>query len=261
MIRSALTRCAPLLLALTLTACASAPRQTEPAVLPPELDARDPLAATMLLQQGETLMTEGKTAEAKAKFEAALKMQPKNPTIYNLLGVAELQSKNPPRALQLFTDALQLAPSYSDARNNRGTAYLQLGQWAMAEADYLGVLSDRTYANRDGVYFNLGGLYFQRGNLAAAEENLRKASSPSGPIEALLLLGQVEERLGKTESAEVALREAMSRAPERPDAVLALAQLLDRLGRADEARELYKKVLTIAPNSPQADVARAHAGS
>lgn len=219
-------------------------------------DARDPLAAMRLLQLGQSMVAEGRLAEGIAQFKKALRLQGANPTIHNVLGVAELQQGNSAQALEDFNRALELAPSYLDARANRGSAYLRLGQVALAEADFLAALADPAYANRPGVYFNLGALYFARGNLAAAEENLKRATLPVGSVDAYMLLGKVEERLGKVETAEVAYRGAHSRGPERPDAALALGEFLASRGRTSEAQELYRQVIEVAPSSAQAK--RAH---
>jgi len=243
----ALTLC---LLVAVLAACASSTRQ--PAAIPEEIDPADPMAGTLLMQQGQALVAQGRVAEGVAKYLAALQLQPTNPTVHNLLGRAELERGNATAALAAFNRALQLAPSYSDARNNRGAAYVALGQFAAAESDFLTVLADQYYANRPGVHFNLGSLYNARGNLAAAEENLRRAAIPAGPVEAFVLLGSVEERLGKLDLAESAYRDAMLRAPERVDVAMSLAALLDRSGRRDEARALYERVVSIAPGSPEA---------
>ena len=240
---------------LLLGACASS--ESARVNLPPGIDPKDPLAATMLMQQGQALVAEGKIPDGLARFKTALALQPKNPTIYNLLGMAELQGGKPAKALDAFNTALTLAPQYSDARNNRGAAYVQLGQYAMAEADFLAVLGDPTEANRAGVYFNLGSLYFSRGNLAAAEENLRRAAVPTGPVEAYFMLGQVEERLSQPARAEAAYRDAMTRAPERADIVFALGKLLQAEGRKDEAAALFRRVIALAPGSAQARQAQA----
>ena len=246
----------PLAAVVLVAACTSSASQR--AAANPDVDPRDPLAGTRLMQQGQALVAEGRTEEGLERYRTALAIQPKNPTIHNLIGVAELQERNAAKAMESFNRALALAPQYADALNNRGAAYVQLGQLAMAEADFLAVLSDTSYANRASVYFNLGSLYLSRGNLSAAEEDLRRAAVPSGPIEASFLLGQVEERLVKPELAEAAYRSAMERAPERPDIALALGMLLQSLGRKDEARDVFRRVVSLAPDSPEAKQARAH---
>jgi tetratricopeptide (TPR) repeat protein len=248
--------------AVILLALAAGCRSTPPPAKAADntINPDDPLAATFLMRQGENLVAEGKFADGIAKYDAAAKLQPRNPTVHNLLGLAELQSGDAVKALEQFNQALALAPGYSDARNNRGAAYVRLGQLSLAEADFLAALTDNTYENRAGVFFNLGSLYYGKGNLPAAEENLKRAATAAGPVEAYILLGKVEDRLGKPELAEAALRTAMSRAPERPDAPLALALLLQEQGRSQDARDLFAKIVALAPNSPEAAQARAHLG-
>lgn len=242
---------------VAVLSCASAGAPARRAELPPEINADDPLAPTQLMQQGQALVREGRIEEGRARLQAALGLQPANPTIHNQLGLAEMAGGQPARAIEFFTRALQLAPAFSDARNNRGAAYMQLGQFSLAEVDLLQALGDRYYPNRAGVYFNLGSLNAARGSLNAAVENLRRAAGPTGPIEAYLLLGEVEERLGRPELAESTLRDGVSRAPERVDLALALGSFLDRHGRPSEARPYFEKVVTLAPGSPEAEQARA----
>ncbi|MCS7183633.1 MAG: tetratricopeptide repeat protein [Thermoanaerobaculum sp.] len=227
------------------------------AALPPGLDPSDPLAATVLLREGETMLRDGRTEEALDRFQAAASLQPANPVVHNFLGLAYLAKGEPASAVDAFSRALSFAPAYTDARNNRGIAYRALGQLALAESDFLAALQDLTYANRSGVFFNLGALYLAQGKLEAAEENLRRAATATGPPEAYLLLGEVQERLGKVGAAEEAYRKGMQRAPERADLPLRLATLLLNLGRGTEARELLQKVVELAPGSPEASQARA----
>jgi type IV pilus assembly protein PilF len=245
-----------LLLLAVLAACASsAPKR--PVSTAPDVDSKNPLSATVLMQQGQVLFSEGKFKEGMERYDQALKLQPDNPVLHNLIGMGELQQGRATQALDAFNRALQLAPKYSDARSNRGAAYVQLGQFSMAEADFLSALADNTYANRSGVLFNLGSLYLARGNLPAAEENLRRATIAAGPVDAYFLLGQVEERMGKRALAETAYRDAVARAPERPDILFALAKLLDAEGNKNEARDLYRRIISLAPDSPEAGLARA----
>lgn len=231
-----------------------------PQELAPEIDPNDPLAPTLLMRQGQGLVAEGRVEEGLVRFRAALKLQPNNPTGHNLLGMAELQRGDAAKALEAFNRALAIVPFYTDARNNRGAAYAQLGQLALAEADFFAALGDLTYANRSGVYFNLGSLCLSRGNLQAAEESLRRAANPAGPVQAYVMLGRVEEQMGRLEPAETAYRAAMERAPERPEIPLALGKLLEGVARNDEARALFEKVIALAPDSPEAAQARALLG-
>jgi tetratricopeptide (TPR) repeat protein len=236
------------------TACSSTTRQ--PGASATGADAHDPLAAITLMDQGQAMVAQGRFEEGLQRYSAALRLQSTNPTIFNLIGVARLRAGEPAKAVEAFTRALTLAPTYSDARNNRGAAYVQLNQFSEAEGDFLAVLSDSTYANRAGVLFNLGSLEAGRGNLQAGREYLRRATLMAGAVDAYLLLGQVESKLGKRELAEIALRAGLDRAPERVDIRLALADLLESEGRQSEARDFYQMIIAQAPGSREAAAAR-----
>ncbi len=238
--------------------CASTGSRTSE--LPPGIDPNDPLAATMLLREGESMLRDGRADQALARFRAAASLQPANPVVHNFIGLAHMAKGEPASAVEAFTRALSLAPTFTDARNNRGIAYRALGQEALAESEFLAALQDLTYANRAGVYFNLGALYLAQGKLEVAEENLRRAASATGPPEAYLLLGEVQERLGKLAAAEDTYRKGMQRAPERADVPLRLGTLLLNRGRTAEAREVLQKVVELAPDSREAAQARALLG-
>jgi len=242
---------------LGLWGCASSGK-VEQAALPPGIDPQDPLAATMLLREGESMLRDGRVDLAMARFKAAASLQPANPVVHNFLGLGYLAKGDAAAAVEAFTRALSLAPTFTDARNNRGIAYRTLGQLALAESEFLAALQDLTYANRAGVYYNLGALYLSQGKLEAAEENLRKAATVTGPVEAYLLLGQVQERLGKLQLAEQTYRRGMERAPERADLPLQLGLLLLRQGQEQQAAELFRKVVELAPDSPEAREAQLH---
>jgi Flp pilus assembly protein TadD len=249
-------------LPLLLVACVSStsPRQAPSAgeTVPraATMDPTNPLAPTLLMREGQALVAEDRVEEGLSRYRAALKLQPTNPTIYNLIGQAELRRRDSVKALEAFNQALTLSATFTDARNNRGAAYVAIGQYSLAEADFLAALTDNLYANRAGVYYNLGAVYYARGNLSAAEENLRRAATPAGPAEAYALLGQVQERLEKVQLAESAFRAAVDRAPERVDLIMLLAGYLDRQGRKEEARSLYRRVLELGPGTPEAAEAR-----
>ena len=252
-------------LPLLHAACASSPSPQRAAAdesMPraATVDPKDPLAPILLMREGQAFVAEGRVEEGLVRYRAAAKLQPKNPTVYNLIGQAELRRRDGLKALEAFNQALSISSTFTDARNNRGAAYVALGQYSLAEADFLAALTDNLYANRAGVYYNLGAVYAARGNLSAAEENLRRAATPDGPAEPNALLGQVQQRLEKPDLAESAYRAAVDKAPERVDLVMLLAGHLEGQGRKEEARSLYRRVIELGPGTPEAAEARALLG-
>jgi len=216
-------------------------------------DVSNPIYPFTLMRQGSVALQQGHFDQALKLFEEAASLQPKNATAYNMIGLCHFRKENYPEALEAFTKALNLVPTFSDARNNRGATYLAMGQFSMAEVDFLAVLADNTYPHHWDVYYNLGMTYYRRGNVAAAQEAFVKAITSSTPVyNAYLRLAEIDEQLGNTDSAIDELQEARLKFPQRVEAPLALGRLLVKLGRQEEARQYLQEVIDGQPRSEMA---------
>ncbi len=214
---------------------------------------QDPLYSLTLMRQGSLLLQQGQYADALARFEQAEQVAPGNATVYNMIGVCHLRTTTYDQALTAFNTALELAPSYTDARNNRGATYLSLGQLRLAEVDFLAVLGDSTYPHRYRVYYNLGTTYRQQGRLGAAEENLQKAVTAPFPVyEAYVELADIVLEQGRAQEAIDLLEEAHLKFPERTEASFELGRMLMEIGRTDEARPYLDEVIAKQPGSEMA---------
>jgi tetratricopeptide (TPR) repeat protein len=69
-------------------------------------------------------------------FNAALRLSPEEPMIYNNRGNVLIELRHYAEAAKDFTQAIALAPGYGPAYNNRGNARFLLGDHAGAIADY-----------------------------------------------------------------------------------------------------------------------------
>lgn len=86
------------------------------------------------LNQGGTLMQQGKQAEAQKKFNSAikafeeiLKTDPKNFQVLGDLATAYFYSNNPDKAIETAKKALEISPNFGPARLNLGI-YLAYGK-------------------------------------------------------------------------------------------------------------------------------------
>ncbi|MCP4900520.1 MAG: tetratricopeptide repeat protein [bacterium] len=246
------------LISCVLTGCTSSSNSRTPSNTPATKDSSHPLYAFNLMREGSVLLQQGMYPEALKKFETADKHQPGNPTNHNMIGLCHLRLNRPEDALAAFDRAMNLVPSFTDARNNRGTAYLALQQYNLAVVDFLAVLTDTTYPHRSAVFYNLGVTYQRSGQTGAAEENFLKAATSSSPVyEAFLRLAEIAQESGRPESAIGLLEEATVKFPDRLQADLALGRLLIQMDREDEARPHLDKVIHGDPNSENARQARA----
>src|ERR1035438_1826044 len=87
-----------------------------------------PHRATDYLQAGINQLKGGDFRAAEVQLQKALQLDPKNPEVYNLLGFVDDQTGRPQQAIHNYEEALTLAPNYSAARNNLGSAYLRMGK-------------------------------------------------------------------------------------------------------------------------------------
>jgi tetratricopeptide (TPR) repeat protein len=186
--------------------------------------ASDPLQALTLMRQGSVLMQQARYEQAIEAFEQADRISPNNATVHNMLGLCSLRLGIFDDALASFDRALGIIPGFTDARNNRGVTYLAMGQYHLAEVDFIAVLGDSTYPHRKQVFFNLGLTYLERDQLGAAEDSFRKA-------------------------------------PERLDLSFELGKLLMIMGREDDARPYLERVVADAPSSESAKIARSLLGT
>ena len=217
----------------------------------------DPVYALTLMRQGSVMMQQGRYEEAIKAFEQADRIAPGNATVHNMLGLCSLRLGILDDALASFDRALLIIPGFTDARNNRGVTYLAMGQYHLAEVDFIAVLGDSTYPHRKQVYFNLGLTYLRRDHLGAAEDSFRKAIIVPNPVaEAYVQLAGVAQRRGDLETAEDLLLEAIFNFSERTDLAFELGKLLMIMGRDDDARPYLERVIGDAPGSDSAAMAR-----
>jgi Tfp pilus assembly protein PilF len=245
----------PLFLAMTLLlACTGT---TQSGTRPNSKSGSNPLYSLTLQQQGSVLLQQGRYQDALERFEEADQHGPGNATVFNMIGICHLKLEEYEAALASFDQALLFIPSFTDARNNRGATYLALGQYRMAEVDFVAVLADKTYPHRWEVHYNLGMSHLQRSQLGSAEDNFRRAVTAPAPVfDAFLRLAEIYHKQGKTESAIEVLREARFKFPDRFEASLSLARILLNGGRVKDARSFLDEVISADPESDLAQEAR-----
>jgi tetratricopeptide (TPR) repeat protein len=238
----------------------AAPKKKKNKQQPPP--TTDPLYSLTLMRQGVVLMQQGRYNEALERFNEADRVAPGNATNANMIGLCYLRKGELDKAFAYFDTALTLVPLFSDARNNRGTTYLAMGQYHLAEVDFVAVLGDSTYPHAKQVQYNLGLTHLGRGQLGAAEESFRRSIIPPNPVfDGYLQLSALAQRQGELERSIVLLEEAKLNFPDAIEVSIELGKVLTLMGRDDEARPYLEQVIADEPSSEAAASARALLGA
>jgi Flp pilus assembly protein TadD len=172
----------------------------------------------------------------------------------NNLGTALQEDDRAADAIARYERALALDPGYTPALNNLGTALRATGRFADAIAAYDRALA--LGADAATVHLNRGNALVAGGRLPEAVAAFRQAvAASSASAEATSALANALYDSGsaalETKSfgpATDALREAVALRPDRPEAHNNLGIALASQGRLDEAMDHWRAALMIKPD-------------
>jgi len=213
-----------------------------------ESPADDGTRLNLLFRLSQALEFAGKTDEALAAVDEALKVAPEAPLLHYQRGWVHFHARRWDEAIGLFRQVIDRFPQDADtvrqARLSLSALYVEQGDKAKGRQvleEVYAVDPDDPSVNND-----LGYLYADEGQkLDQAEGMIRKALA-SEPENAAYLdsMGWVLHRLGRDEEAAGHLEKAVS-LPEGDEATLwdHLGDVYQKLGKRDKAREAWTRAL------------------
>jgi tetratricopeptide (TPR) repeat protein len=175
---------------------------------------------------GGALILEGKEEEAHAHFEAAARINPKDPMSHSNLGTYYMTHNQMREAVQQYEAAVEmtsdpglLAQTYA----NLGAAYRALGQDDQAQTNYDHALR----LNRDqfNAWLGLGLLAQKQGKLTEAVTDLYRSVELEPTAQGYLSLGRALAQSGRTAEALAAYDRALKISPDLSEAQQAAAAL------------------------------------
>jgi len=206
-----------------------------------------PISFAELLQFSRLLITTGRPAEAEAQIREALKIQPRNYDLWNMLGVALRRLGRAEDALRAYENAIKIDGKNHGALLNRANTLLDLKRGIEAAAIY-GQLVRLNPKSHDYQRL-LGNAYVQMGDLPKAvarfETALRlKPDDIASWIDRIKVATDFEKH---TEAFELVER-ALVKLPDNPRLIEARIMVLRRGGRFKEAEALLEARLAEAPD-------------
>ena len=219
--------------------------------------APDDAMSRMLL--GYTYLLQNRNDDALKTLDAAENLGAQldnhaHAQVQNYIGLALWNKIEYSNALVAYNRAVELDPDYSDARYNLAFALLARGKESNAIPHFARLIDQ---SPKDAtLYDGLGQAYEGAANWAKAAENYRRAQSldpkqyayPLHLGTALLRSDPLGTIKGRTDSAALALRQAIALNPQSGAAYLQLGTILSQKKRWPEAQKMLAQGVALEPN-------------
>lgn len=176
------------------------------------------------------LNEEGKTAEAIANLQEAVRLRPSYGVAHFNLATLYAKAGRFDEAARHQHEAVRLYPRFADARNNLGQILATRGEMESAARQLRQALEiDPTLGD---AHFNLAVVLAKRGRSEEALQHFQRILESS---QAYYYLGRVAASEGRLDEAAGHLRQALLIEPDFPEAEKSLAQVLADQGKRDAA--------------------------
>lgn len=188
---------------------------------------------------------------ARARFEAALDIDPKLWEAWHDLGVLRAADGDDEGAAAAFDKALAINPAHAPTRLARAESLRRAGRAKDARADYERVLRETAEDDplRRDAAARMASLLRDGGNFDDAVEVLRDTLRVAGANARVYTeLGLIYMAQGRDELALLVVGKAIELEPKEPAAHNALALLYLRAGKAQEAFDRFDHATSLDPS-------------
>ncbi|MBX5480927.1 MAG: social motility TPR repeat lipoprotein Tgl [Myxococcaceae bacterium] len=198
---------------------------------------------------GVNALTQGNMQEAYGEFDSALKLCEHNERAHNALGqLLHLQYHKVKEAKEHYLRALEIDPTFTDARVNLGNLYLDQNDYAKAIELYEQALNDMRYPTPYIARANLGWAEYKRGNVDQAIDAIRSAITLNPKFcLGYRNLGTIYDETGRTEKACEQFAHFREQCPDAAEAYYREALCVAKLGRVSDAKNLFAQCEAKAP--------------
>jgi Tfp pilus assembly protein PilF/SAM-dependent methyltransferase len=207
-------------------------------------------AAVALINAGNALEEQGRTAEAMARYDAAVQADPRCARAHLNRGNLLLAGAQIDEARKAYQLAIECDAHYAAAHFNLGNLECRAGEYERALHSYrtaIGIKSD--FAD---VFVAMGNALDNLGRAPEAIESYERALAVNpGYAEVHFNLGVLARTQGRHEQAADSLRRAIDLRPDYAAALHALGGVLSSLGHLDDSEACLRRALSLAPASEE----------
>ncbi len=220
---------------------------------------KDSEQADLYLRLGIAHIENGNLPYALRELLKAEEYDAGNPLIQNNLGLIYFLRERFELSEKHFRKAVELMPSFTEAKNNLARTLIEQEKYAEAEKLLNEVLNDLTYASFDKAFVNQGLLYFNKKDYRKSSSSFIKAIEiqPDSCI-ANSYLGRSYFELKEYSMATIALDKAIgfcqNQLFDEPHYFSALAWY--RAGNKAKSESRFNEILKLYPNGKYRDKAR-----
>lgn len=178
---------------------------------------------------------------ALKELEIALKANPDMEDAQNVTGlVYQFMLHRPDEAVLHYQAALRIDPRFSEAANNLGTAYIELGRYGEACKMFERVLADDLYPTPFMAQGNLGWALYKGGDVANGIAHLRIAVQLNpGYCQGYRSLGTIFYELGQMAEAEKEFTMFQSQCPKVCEAGYRLGLTYLKQNQQEKAKQQF----------------------
>lgn len=181
------------------------------------------------------------TEAAIEYLKQAVALDPGHYRSWNLLGFAQANKKDFSEAASAYQKCIELRPDLSEAHNNLGFVYKELGLTDKAEEEYKKALAIDGNAEAG---FNLARLYFEQNKLEQALDSIQKSIRKNNSSAAFHNLhGVILNQMRRYAEAITSFQNALLYSPDDIYMNINLGIAYFNYGDYDKARKVFEKVL------------------
>lgn len=217
--------------------------------------AREPKAIEARFSLARLLAADGRSDDARAQFETALRQEPDSPGILFSLAQLAWQTKQPKVAEDYLRRYLALP---AQVQRDNDPAYLFMGQLAEESGRTAEAVDWYARVRRGEQYLpaltRRAVLLGKLGRIDEARELLRTTSvgSVRERVQLTAAEAQVLREAGRDAEAFEVLAQALERHPENPELLYDHAMAAERLDRLDTMEQSLRKLIALRPDNAHA---------
>lgn len=210
-----------------------------------------------LIRLAESYLTKDRPTAALRELLKAKRLDPKNPKLYNILGLTYADKGRFDMAESALKKALKFNKSFPDANNNLGTIYLRQKKWDLALEQFNLALDNLLYSTPDIAHYNIGEAFLGKGMHDKAIENFQMAIDFNPALlMAYIKMVKIYTSIGRPDKASAILILAEKAAPDNYGIILLKGRNYQAMGMVKKAKHEFLKVIEMAPDTKEAREAK-----